>query len=316
MSTKDTRISDETLTFKPGTESDGIQNRIEGHLRYQYSRRLFVQRVEESEDGYYITVGVSYPRDVSDCRDHENVLKMVNIGNVKTLYASPIEGEYYGIKLPDRSDLYEAFEARHDEILTKMDWSMARAIYSKVYKLPPVRNQLNSVIQIVDFVRHEAPDKVSRLENAQTTKNTRKYLEVFEELGYVRVEEGTIYHGPKMEAVDMKGLSEEEIIGDIIDEGYTLLRQKLDLAMLNHFPKFANAYYLSALRRDEPELHLDIEDISENIQAEYQESIDSWTIRRKIEALHDVNVLNFKNREVTGNLDIFQKAKSNMPSIG
>jgi len=43
--------------------------------------------------------------------------------------------------------------------------------------------------------------------------------------------------------------------------------------MLNHFLKFANTYYLSALRRNNPELHLSVENISENLQAEYQDDI-------------------------------------------
>ncbi|GAA0289645.1 hypothetical protein [Halarchaeum salinum] len=317
MSIQETRISDESLTFPAGAGEVSIRNRIEGHLRYHYSRRLFVQDVEESEDGYYVKVGVAYPRDVSDCRKQDNVLKMVNIGDVKTLYASPMDDGYYRMKLPERSDLYDAFKERHKDILTRLDWSMARAIYSKVYKLTPVRNQLNSVIEIVDFIRHEAPDTVRRLENAQTTSNTRDYLDVFEELGYVRIEDGTMYQGPKMESADMQGLQEEDIIGDIIDEGYYLLRQKLGLAMLNHFPKFANAYYLSALRRSEPELHLSVEDIAENLQAEYQDdTTDTWKLGRKLDSLHDVGVLKFQDREVTGREDVYNSVEPNIPSLG
>lgn len=316
MNIQQTRISDEALTFQAGTEKGSVKNRIEGHLRYHYSRRLFVQDVEESEDGYYVKVGIVYPRDVSDCREQDNFLKMVNIGDVKTLYASPMDEGYYRIKLPDRSDLYESFKERHNDILARLDWSMARAIYSKVYKLTPVRNQLNSVIEIVDFVRHEAPESIRRLENAQTTGNTREYLEVFEELGYVRVEDGTISQGPKMESADIQGLQEEDIIGDIIDEGYPLLRQKLDLYMLNHFPKFANAYYLSALRRNKPGLHLNLEDIAENLQTEYQDSIDTWKIRRKLESLHDAEVLRLKDREVTSRNDIYNSVEPNIPSLG
>jgi len=71
MSIQETRISDEALTFPEGTGEASVKNRIEGHLRYHYSRRLFVQDVEESDDGYYVKVGIAYPRDVSDCRKKE-----------------------------------------------------------------------------------------------------------------------------------------------------------------------------------------------------------------------------------------------------
>lgn len=316
MSIQQTRVSDGALIFQPGSGNQSVKNRVEGHLRHHYSRRLFVQAVEDSDEGYYIKVGVAYPRDVSDCRKEDNVLKMVNIGDVETLYASPMEGEFHKINLPDRSDLYDSFKERHSDILTRLDWSMARAIYSKVYQLSPVRNQLNSVIEIIDFVRHEAPDTVRRLENAQTTSNTRNYLDVFEELGYVRIEDGTLYQGPKMESADLQGLQEEDIVGDIIDEGYYLLRQKLGLGMLNHFPKFANAYYLSALRRNEPDLHLSVDDIAENLQAEYHDTPDAWKLRRKLESLDDANVLEYKNTEVSSSKEIYQKVAPDVPSLG
>lgn len=316
MSIESTRINDGALTFHEGTGEDSIRNTIEGHLRYHYSRRMFVQDVDQSEDGYYVKVGIAYPRDVSDCRKHDNVLKMVNIGDVKTLYASPVDEGYYRMDLPKRSEVYESFKERHDDILTRLDWSMARAIYSKIYKLTPVRNQLNSVVEIVDFVRHEAPDSVRRLEDAQTTKNTKKYLDVFEELGYVRIEDGTLLQGPKMESADIQGLQEDEIIGDIIDEGYYLLRKKLGLGMLNHFPKYANAYYLSAFRRNLPGLYLSVEDITENLRAEYKDTPDTWKVRRKLEALDDAEVLKLDNNEVTGRSDIYNSVSSNLPSIG
>lgn len=35
----------------------------------------------------------------------------------------------------------------------------------------------------------------------------------------------------------------------IIDDAYYTLRRNLGLGVLNHFPKFANACYLSAFRR-------------------------------------------------------------------
>ena len=121
MSIQETRISDEALTFPEGTGEASVKNRIEGHLRYHYSRGLFVHDVEESDEGYYVKVGIAYPRDVSDCRKKDNVLKMVNIGDVKTLYASPMDEGYYRMNLPKRSDLYKAFKERHDDILTILD---------------------------------------------------------------------------------------------------------------------------------------------------------------------------------------------------
>jgi hypothetical protein len=315
MSIEPVSIEDNGLRFPAhNDDAEKIEEILEGHLRYHYTQRLFIESVDKQENGYYINLGVSYPRDVSDCRKKDNVIKMVNVGKIKTIYASR-EGDHYLVNLPSRSDLYSSFKERHKEIISRMDWSMAKAIYSKVYQLTPVRNQLNSVIEIVDFVRNEAPDSIQRLENAQTTENTREYLRVFEELDYVSLEEDTILHGPQMEAADERGSTEEEIIGDIVDRGYPLLREKLDLRMLNHFPKFANSYYISALRRNREDLHLTIEDISENLRTEYQDELDTWKIKRKMRSLDDVDVIELEGEEVVGEKDVYNSVQSDLAVV-
>lgn len=319
MSTGTVRISEGSLRFQDG---DNVADRLEGHLRYHFSRRLFVQDVEPDDDGYLITVGIVYPRDVSDCRVKDNVLKMVNIGDIDTLYATPMEGDYYKIDLPSRSDLYAAFKDRHEDILAHLDTSMARAIFERVYKLPPVRNQLNSVIEIVDYVREDAPISISRIEDAQTTGNTRKYISALEDHGFFRVDEDEmVYHGSKIEATDIKGLSpddyERKVVGMIIDDAYYTLRRKLGLGMLNHFPKFANAYYLSAFRRGKRDLWLTLEDIQENLVTEYNDTeTDILKTRRRLRSLDSAGVLRFEDDEVTGRKEIFNEVGAELPSVG
>lgn len=319
MSTGTVRITENSLRFRG---SDNVADRIEGHLRYHYSRRLFVQNVEPTEDGYLITVGIVYPRDVSDCRAKDNVLKMVNIGDIETLLATPMEGDYYSIELPSRSDLYTAFKERHEDILAHLDTSMARAIFERVYTLPPVRGQLNSVIEIVDYVREDAPLSISRIEDAQTTPNTRKYISALEDHGFLRVDEDEmVYHGPKIEAADIEGLSpdkyERKMVGMIVNDAYYTLRRKLGLGMLNHFPKFANAYYLSAFRRGKRNLWLSLDDIQENLETEYNDTeTDIMKTRRRLRSLHKAKVLRYEDGEVTGRVEIFNKVGSELPSVG
>lgn len=94
--------------------------------------------------------------------------------------------------------LIQSIPTRH--ILAHLDTSMARAIFERVYKLPPVRNQLNSVIGIVDYVREDASISISRIEDPQTTENTRKYISALEDHGFFRVDEDEmVYHGSKIE---------------------------------------------------------------------------------------------------------------------
>lgn len=319
MSTGTVRIAEGSIRFQDG---ENVADRIEGHLRYHYSRRLFVQDVEPNDAGYVITVGIVYPRDVSDCRDKDNVLKMVNVGEIDTMSATPIEGDYYKIELPSRSDLYSAFQERHEDILAHLDTSMAQAIYERVYTLPPVRGQLNSVIEIVDYVREDAPIPITRIEDAQNTPNTRKYISALEDHGFLRVDEDeVVHHGSKIEAADIEGLSpteyERKMVGMIIDDAYYTLRRKLGLGMLNHFPKFANAYYLSAFRRGKRDLWLSLEDIQENLVTEYNDNdTDIMKTRRRLRSLARAEVLRYDDGEVTGRDDIFDKVGAELPPIG
>ncbi len=308
------RFEDDALVFS----SDGnIAEKVEGYLRYHYSRRLFVQNIESMEQGYTVRVGVAYPRDVSDCRDSDNVLKMVNIGDVETFHASPIEGNYYRVDLPDRSDVYEAFRHQQQNLLTQLDGSMATAIYEKVYKLSPVRTQLNAIVELIDYVRNDGPLALHRLEDLQSTSKTKKYVGALEELDFLRVDDSEVVHpGGKIDAADEMGWSDEKLIGQVIKDGYSVFRQKFDLSMLSHFPVFANGYYLSAFRREKSDLHLTREDVVQNLQAEYHRSTDPLKVDRKMETLHDAGVLHYEDDVISSVPEVYNEVAQNMPAIG
>lgn len=308
------RFEDGTLVF---TANRDIAEQIEGYLRYYYSRRLFVQNVEQLENGYSVRVGIAYPRDVSDCRQQDNVLKMVNIGDVKTFQVTPGEGNYYQLKLPDRSDVYEAFQTQRQSILTQLDGSMATAIYERVYKLSPVRTQLNAVVELIDYVRNDGPLPLHRLENIQSTKKTEKYVTALADLDFLRVDEsGMVSTGEKIDLADDQGWSDEKVIGQVIRDGYTVFRQKFDLTMLNHFPVFANGYYLSAFRRDKRDLYLTREDIVRNLETEYHRSTDPLKVDRKLKDLDDVDVLRYEGDEIRSVEAVYDEVSQNLPAVG
>jgi len=308
------RIEDDTLIF---ADRDNVSETVEGHLRYYYSRRLFVQNIEHLENGYSIRAGIAYPRDVSDCREQDNVLKMVNIGDVETFQATPVEGDYYKINLPDRSDVYSAFQEQQSNLLAQLDGSMATAIYEKVYKMSPVRTQLNAVVELIDYVRNDGPLALHRLEDIQSTSKTQKYVEALEDLDFLRVDEsGMVHTGGKIDAADDQGWSDEKVIGQVIKDGYSVLRQKFGLSMLNHFPVFANGYYLSAFRREKPDLYLTKEDIVRNLQTEYHRNTDPLKVDRKLKSLDEVGVLTYEDNEVRSVQEIYDEVSQNLPAVG
>jgi len=308
------RIDDSTLIF---ADTGDISETVEGHLRYYYSRRLFVQDIKQLDNGYSIRVGIAYPRDVSDCRVQDNVLKMVNIGDVQTFQATPVEGDFYKINLPDRSDVYSAFQDQQKNLLAQLDGSMATAIYEKVYKMSPVRTQLNAIVELTDYVRNDGPLSLHRLEDIQSTSKTQQYTQALEDLGFLHVDEsGMVHTGGKIDAADDQGWSDEKVIGQVIKDGYSVFRQKFGLSMLNHFPVFANGYYLSAFRRRKPDLYLTKEDIVQNLQTEYHRNADPLKVDRKLESLDEVGVLQYEDNEVSSVREIYDEVNQNLPAVG
>ncbi|MFB6187217.1 MAG: hypothetical protein ABEI86_10170, partial [Halobacteriaceae archaeon] len=99
--------------------------------------------------------------------------------------------------------------------------------------------------------KRETKINVNRLDNIQGQANTLDYLRVLEDFDFIRREQDDVMMGEKMEAVDIADESiedfEKKVVGQIIGDAYFALRDDLDLNMLKHFPKFANAYYISAI---------------------------------------------------------------------
>lgn len=324
MSTESSlQLTNRDLTINTGeVDAENIEDMLQGRLRYYYSRRLFVQSVEYDPDEEFLstTVGITYPQDVSDSRSEENILKMVNIGDVHNFTASSLGDGYYKFELPSRSDLYTSYKDEHEKLLDDLDWSMAKAIYSRVYQLNPVRNQLNSIIQIVNWVRREDDLTVEEIRSAQSNANTDKYVQALDDLGFLRVEGNSVSHGRKIDSADLQNLSpnefEKKVMGDIVVDGYYMLRNELELAMLNHFPIFSNSYYISAFRRQKPDLWLTIEDVMENLSTEYDRDEGRLAVEDKLRDLARVDVLKLENGEVRGHPDIYQEVQQDAPVIG
>lgn len=302
-------IRSDRLVFD--ASDDSIAEQVEQRLRRRYTRGLFVQEYRDSSDGsVLIRLGFAYPRDVSDSRGTDNVMKFINIGGVETLRAKPTGEGHYSAPLPDRKTLHETFQTRRAEMLDRLDWTTAKTIFEQVYELDPVRNQLNSIVQIVKYLRKESPLSVERLNGIQGQANTMEYLRVLSDFDFVRIEDGSVSPGEKIEAVDAVCSSYEEyerqVVGQIIADAYHVLRDELDLRMLSHFPKYANAYYFSAIQKGDPELHLDTDAVRQNLASEWNDDVDPLVLDEKLEQLQSADVLERDGAFVTANDDVYE----------
>lgn len=278
------------------SKEDLLEGQAKVRLKREYGRGVYVNDIKERSDGdLLVYLGNTIPKDVSDRRERDRVLKFINIRDIYTMVAESTGEGYYIIELPSRDKVYDGFVEQRTRIINKLDYTMARVIYEDVFELTPVRNQLNSIIQIVDWILEEEPLAAARIDSIQNTDNTYRYLDVLEELSFLEVNDGMVSMGDKMKGGDLIDLDRDEfvktVVGNIVKDGYTILQDQLDLWMLGHYPKFSNAYYYPALQREDPDLWLDTKAIQENLKEQYGESHDTLFIKSKLRDLSKAEVL-------------------------
>lgn len=315
MSNRDSS-PDNRLKFR---DPEAIQHgQAEAELKHRYGRGIYVHDIHEaSTDDLVISLGNTIPKDVSDSLEQDRVLQFINIRDIYTLRGKATGEGFYIVELPDRDDIYKGFVQRQQQIIDRLDWAMAKAIYEHVFELTPVENQLNSIIQIVRWIHNESSIPLDRLKDAQGTDNTEKYVQVLSDLGFLQIEEEQVTQGEKMQEAQLLNLEGEDyvrtIIGNIVKDGYNVLQDRLDLRMLSHYPKFSNAYYYDALQRQDPGLHLDVDAVCRNYERQYGEDMDSFVVNDKLNELAETKVIQKDGKYVQSNPDIYQRVAQEAP---
>lgn len=295
-----------------------LDGHAETELKRRYGRGIYVNDIREASTGeLVISLGNTIPKNVSDSREQDRVLQFINIRDIYTLRGEPTGGGYYIVELPDRDEVYNGFVERRAQIIDRLDYSMAKAIYENVFELTPVKNQLNAIIQIIRWVRERSPLSIERIEDAQGSENTAEYLRILSDLGFLRIEDNEVYPGEKMDAADLIGLDGDDyvktVVGDIVQAGYNVLQDQLNLRMLSHYPKYSNAYYYSALQRNDPDLWLDIEAISQNYEQQYGDDADWLVVNDKLNELADTNVIQKDGEYVQAKQDVYNQVAQEAP---
>jgi len=296
-----------------------LQTTGEKILKHRYGRGIYIQEVEESDHGELrIRLGNTVPKDLSDSLDLDGVLKFNSVRNIYTLRAEPTNGHYI-IELPERIEIYNGFKERKHNILEQLDYSMAKAIYDDVLHFGEVENQLTPIRQIFRWVWERGPLSVEVIQDNQRSGNTNEYLDVLEELGYIWVEEGEVHAGERMNSAEFQDLDSrqfiESIMGDLVQRGYHTLRDRCDLRMLSHYPQFSGAYYYDAIQRQDPDLHLDIGKITDNLWEQYGKRFGELYVEDKLAQLHTVGVIEKEDSYVSAEEEVFERVSRDVPLV-
>lgn len=308
--------SDEPIRIQNPESLEGgyAELRLKRHL----GQGIYVQKFEEIEDGELeISLGHAEPRDLSDCRDRDKVLKFITIQDVHTLRAKPGDSGHYILEIPEREAVFRGVKERENSIKDKLDFSMATAIYKNVYHLSGVRTQLNPILQILRWTRNRSSLPVSEVTDSQNTENSMEYIELLDTFGYIDVEDGIIREGIRLQSADLHeyGWNEfgEKFLGDVVTRGYFTIRDELGMSMLGHYQKYSSAYYFDAIQRGDQDLWLDIDRIQENLLNLHDERVEELYIHDKLGELDSVNVLEKDGEYVKANEDVYQQVAEQTP---
>jgi len=291
----------------------------ETRLKRHLGRGVYVHEVHELPNGNLeVSLGNVSPRELSDCREHDNVLKFITLRDVYTIEAEDTGKGVYLIDIPDREDVVDGIEERETEIKDKLDFSMAQAIYKHVYDLPAVRTQLNPILQILRAARNNRGLTVSKVNDNQRSGNTKEYIELLDNFGYIQVEDGVIKPGVRLQSADLNEYDWDEFgrkfLGDVVQRGYVTIRDEFDLSMLRHYQKYSGSYYYDAIQRGKEDLWLDIETIADNLEELHGERKEEFYLQDKLGELASVNVVKKEGDYVRSEKDIYEQVARGTPT--
>lgn len=301
-------------------EPSEIEEEVELKIKRRLGRGLFVDDYDVLDDGpINIWLGNVVPKDVSDCREKDRVLNFITYTPIFEMQAEPT-GNGYLIELPDRSEIYDGFVDRKKKLARRLDSSMAKAIYEELVSFTPVENQLSGVKEILWVVREKQPvpeEDIIAMRGKDSEEQTRMYLQVLRETEFIQRRDGDYYTDSNLDAHDELEVESKQfsklVLGQIVHEAYHTLKDELNLTLLAHYPKYAGSYYFSALKRDKPDLRLDVEAITDNLHVVYGDDEHKYRVEKKLNDLADAGVVHRDDGMFYADPDIYSDVIGETP---
>lgn len=299
-------------------DEDEITDQVESLLKQRYGRGIFVDKYNEGSGGtYVIQLGNIVPKDVSDCREPDRVIKFISYKPIYHLTAEPNNGKYL-IELPERSEIKEGFINRRSDIARRLDTTVAKTIYKQLVQFTSVEQQLEAIKTILWVIREKHPVPESEIYNMRgkdSEEQTERYLAVLRDTEFIKYTDKGIMPGDNLKAHDEHDVESDEFtefaLGQIVHRAYTTLRDELNLTLLQHYPKFAGSYYFSALQKNEPGLKLDSEAIMRNLRTIYDDDkTHIWELEKKLPDLSNVGVLDSEGEYYMANPTIYSEIRA------
>lgn len=302
------------------SDPEDVEDEVELKIKRRFGRGLFVDKYDVLDDSITIKLGNQVPKDVSDCRERDRVLKFITYKPVYTLHADAT-GNGYLIELPNRSEIYDGFVDRKKMVARQLDTTMAKSIYEELATFGLVQTQLTGVKDILWAVREKQPvdeDDIYDMRGKDSEDQTRLYLHVLEETDFIRRDGEYVYSDENLDAHDQLEIESNEfsklVLGQIVHRAYHTLKDELNLTLLQHYPKYAGSYYYSALQREKSDLRLDVNTITDNLHTVYDDDhVHRFTVEKKLNELARADVVHKDDDLFYGDADVYAEVVGQAP---
>ncbi|SEA35768.1 hypothetical protein SAMN04488065_2805 [Haloplanus vescus] len=298
------------------------KKKFERVIQDAYGSGTYLSDYYEAENGIVsLELGNSFPKDVTDCRPGEQrVIKYIAVDDIAEINAER-QGDEYILELLPREEVNRGLIDGKKRLRDDLDQAMAKASYKQIASIPAVENQLNPIKQILRWTRiYQPPFEEVRKAQGKDDEKTLRYVNTLEELGFIELrDDGHLYAQRPLDKYDLEEIEGEnftkEILGEVIEQGFKQLSRDLGLGILRNLPKFANGYYLDAVEKEDPGLHLDLDTIHENIIDWYgpSERRHEYVVRDKLDRLTSLGILEKEGEYYTSNTNTYNRMESYSP---
>lgn len=233
-------------------------------VKYRVGQTAFVSApARTAEPGTHIvTLGCTRPRIIRDPRTDEGVLTFRRFNNVATVQVEKAPGGFK-VTLPERKAFFQSVERLEDAILVRAETAFLDSAESSLAQSPIVQNALNPVIEILRVMKQDQKIPLRELRGRQA------YVSFLDGLRYVTVREGVVQPGPALLDFWSRNLSQEQILGDVIRQGYPHLTGPLNIQQIVPYVRAANAYFWPSHQVGRP-LQFRIQDFAASLRRLYR----------------------------------------------
>lgn len=257
-----------------------------------------------------VPLGITKPRVIRDPVTKIGQLTFMRYPNVGIAEIQRVD-KGFELILPTRREMETAVEREESGFVLRAEQAFLHSARGVLAKSSIIQNALNPIKEILVALNELDSVSMSQLDHQ------KRYVSLLRGLGYVDEEAGKLHRGPMFEKFRSPrgAIESNQMLGDIISQGYANLSGPLRIRHITSFVRTANAYFLpshEAGRR----LSYRIEDFATNVHRVYRGyRPSSVKLLNHIDDLTNIGVFERDGEFRTANPTMWESFEQSAPAI-